>query len=371
MKQPCKHTITLSLLIFLLLSPLTLLAQVYDDDILFEELRLYEQREFENMISTFQGGEADPRQPLSLGRDDILFVSYENEKYIDLFIRKKDHVQSVLLTTVRETIGENQYGDLEYGLRALNYNEVNGNEYRIFKGKRLGSQEGLYFLVDSTPVHHATMGWVFHIRIPEYVMYGYPPQGDFGYIRIIPGETRLNIRTFERPYADYRGAFYDNHVIVDLARYDGSDINPPTITQFQIEPVNNEYVAVYLRYQDNNMFFNGFYIKEVEPYTPTDELAIRPNMFRRIHFTADDAPSDEKAVLLRSYYSQEGGKIIEIKLFLKRMPTERRLEINAQDQFENMALESVIVRVPPITEMGTVPNTRRETQPWILEDEEF
>lgn len=132
---------------------------------------------------------------------------------IDLYIRKKPRVQSVMLV---ETTVDPKGKEPNYAYRAGEWNEVNGNEIRYLDGKQLNSQHSKYSLVSSTIVHHGTLGECFHIFIPMTLHYGYPWSRN-GTVKIGKG-TFINIRTYEKKYADYNGKYMDNPFMFDFAK---------------------------------------------------------------------------------------------------------------------------------------------------------
>jgi hypothetical protein len=101
-----------------------------------------------------------------------------------------------------------------YSLRNPVFHPVNGNEKRILDGEFLDTSKGLYSLIDSTPEAHEELGEAFHIFIPYIVEYGYE-WSRFGEIQVLDG-TWLNIRAFEKPFADYTGAFKDNPFVLKV-----------------------------------------------------------------------------------------------------------------------------------------------------------
>ena len=128
-----------------------------------------------------------------------------------LYIRKKPDVNSVILTeTTKDPMGI----QANYAYRAAEYNPVNGDEKRILNGEFLVSEYAKYSLVDSTPETHADLGQAFHIYIPEKLLYGYPWARN-GEVIISKG-TFVNIRAFEKLYADYTGGFFDNPFMFDF-----------------------------------------------------------------------------------------------------------------------------------------------------------
>ena len=74
---------------------------------------------------------------------------------------------------------------------------------RYLDGKPLVSEGAKYSLVDSTTEKTDFFGEAFHIYIPARLIYGYPWSRN-GEIEIGKG-TFINIRSFEKKYADYTG----------------------------------------------------------------------------------------------------------------------------------------------------------------------
>ncbi|MCM1322096.1 MAG: VWA domain-containing protein [Bacteroides sp.] len=122
-----------------------------------------------------------------------------------LYIRKKDGAASVLLT---ETTKDPEGSSPNYAYRAKTWNAVNGDERRMLNGEFLVSENAKYSLIDSTPEADEQFGLAFHIYIPSELEYGY----EWTRHGTVPVETGtfINIRMFEKPYADYTGEFSEN-----------------------------------------------------------------------------------------------------------------------------------------------------------------
>ena len=128
-----------------------------------------------------------------------------------LYIRKIKGVGSVLLTeTTRDPTGKAD----NYAYRALEYNPVNGDEIRYLDGKQLVSEGAKFSLIDSTPEKIEGLGNAFHIFIPLKLQFGYEWSRN-GIVEIGRG-TFINIRTFEKPYADYSGEYMDSPFMFNL-----------------------------------------------------------------------------------------------------------------------------------------------------------
>ena len=134
-----------------------------------------------------------------------------DQEGVFLFVKKNPDVESIMLVeAVKDPEGKND----NYAYRAMEYNPVNGDEIRYLNGKPLTSQFSKYSLVSSTVVEHRTLGPSFCIFIPKTLVYGYEWTRN-GSIEIGKG-TFINIRTFEKKYADYTGSFSDNPFMFDL-----------------------------------------------------------------------------------------------------------------------------------------------------------
>ena len=139
-----------------------------------------------------------------------------------LYIRKIKGVESVLLTeTTRDPNGKAD----NYAYRALEYNSINGDEIRYLDGKPLVSEGAKYSLIDSTTEKVSGLGNAFHIFIPLKLAYGYEWSRN-AVIEIGRG-TFINIRTFEKPYADYTGEYMDSPFMFNLETRRRAKPNPP------------------------------------------------------------------------------------------------------------------------------------------------
>ena len=161
---------------------------------------------------------ADWQLPLLITTDDIQLVpehdSSGNVAGFHLYVRKKPQIESVLLCeTTKDPYGKSN----NYAYRALEYNPINGDELRLLDGKPLVSEGAKYSLIDSTPENHPVFGEAFHIYIPKTLQYGYSwTRND---IITLESGTFINIRTFQKKYADYTGNFVDNPFLFDVRQY--------------------------------------------------------------------------------------------------------------------------------------------------------
>ena len=149
---------------------------------------------------------------LLIAPSDLRVEKVENG--CNLFIRKKPGVESVMLTeTTKDPLGKED----NYAYRAREWNSVNGDEKRILDGEFLDAKaRGLYFLVDSTPQDDAQFGKAFVIFIPDELLFGYD-WSRHGTVQVGKG-TFINIRSFEKKYCDYTGAYLDNPYMFNLER---------------------------------------------------------------------------------------------------------------------------------------------------------
>ena len=154
------------------------------------------------------------QQQLRITADNVRLVPDSANGGYHLYVKKTENVNSVLLTeTTKDPEGKSD----SYAYRAKEYNKINGDEIRFLDGKKLESEGAKYSLVDSTPERTKVFGEeveAFHIYIPETIVYGYE-WSRHGEITIGKG-TFINIRSFEKPYADYTGDYMDSPFMFDL-----------------------------------------------------------------------------------------------------------------------------------------------------------
>lgn len=154
---------------------------------------------------------AAPTPDLSIGAADVRIVADDAGGY-DLFIRRKPGISSVLLT---ETTKDPAMKADNFAYRSSSWNAVNGDEKRLLNGKFLVSKNDLYSLISSTPKPDAQFGMAFHILIPAVLVYGYKWSRS-GTVAVGNG-TFINIRAFQKPYADYSGSFADNPYRISIS----------------------------------------------------------------------------------------------------------------------------------------------------------
>ena len=146
---------------------------------------------------------------LKVGISDIRLEKDEGGWH--LYIRHKKGTASILLT---ETTKDPEGKATNYAFRAPEFNPVNGNELRILNGDFLESDVSRNSIIDSSLERDEQLGRVFHLYIPKKLQYGYP-WTRHGEIKVKVG-TFINIRTFEKAYGDYSGAYADNPFMFDF-----------------------------------------------------------------------------------------------------------------------------------------------------------
>ena len=157
----------------------------------------------------------EKQNAMRITANDIRLVEEKNEKGettgYHLYVRKIKGVESILLTeTTRDPAGKAD----NYAYRALEYNSINGDEIRYLDGQPLVSEGAKYSLIDSTTEATDFLGQAFHIFIPLQIQFGYEWSRN-GIVEIGKG-TFINIRTFEKPYADYTGDYMDSPFMFNL-----------------------------------------------------------------------------------------------------------------------------------------------------------
>lgn len=177
----------------------------------------------------------EAQQKLKITSDDVFIEKDSKTDGFHLYIRKKEGVESVLLT---ETAKDPNGKEDNYAYRADEYNEINGDEIRLLDGKQLVSENAKYSLVDSTVEETSFFGKAFHIYIPKRLSYGYE-WTRHGSVEVENGFF-VNIRSFGKPYADYSGNFMDSSFMFSFIPK--KKTNPPEKKDVLEEPnLTNKY----------------------------------------------------------------------------------------------------------------------------------
>ncbi len=177
------------------------------------------------------------QQQLRIRAENVRLIPDTKKGGYHLYVKKTPNVKSILLTeTTKDPDGKND----SYAYRAKEYNKINGDEIRLLDGKKLESEGAKYSLVDSTPEKTTLFGGksgefveAFHIYIPETIVYGYEwsRKGEV----VIGKGTFINIRSFEKPYADYTGDYMDSPFMFDL-KTQKRPVKKPPVTKPAPEP---------------------------------------------------------------------------------------------------------------------------------------
>jgi hypothetical protein len=172
---------------------------------------------------------------LSIGAENVYIEARENGYH--LFVKKVPQISSILLT---ESFEREDHKVPTYSLRALEYNDVNGDERRKLDGEFI--DKPLFSLIDSTTENNERLGGpAFHILIPPVVEYGYPytaRRGRYNVGNLGPDDSPFwfSIRAFALPYGDYTGAYQDNAFEILI-----SEVQVPEPEE-QDEPLGAEYL---------------------------------------------------------------------------------------------------------------------------------
>ena len=177
------------------------------------------------------------QQELRITAENVRLIPDSATGGYHLYVKKTKNVNSILLTeTTKDPEGKSD----SYAYRAKEYNKINGDEVRYLDGKKLESNGAKYSLVDSTPEKTSFFGEAFHIYIPETIVYGYEWSRN-GEVKIGKG-TFINIRSFEKPYADYTGDYMDSPFMFDLKiqKRAAKKPEPETVLTDDYNPVASE-----------------------------------------------------------------------------------------------------------------------------------
>ncbi len=173
------------------------------------------------------------QQQLRIKAENVRLIPDTEKGGYHLYVKKSANVNSILLTeTTKDPTGKND----SYAYRAKEYNKINGDEIRILDGKKLESEGAKYSLVDSTVENTSFFGPAFHIYIPETIIYGYE-WSRHGEVTIGKG-TFINIRSFEKPYADYAGDYMDSPFMFDF-KLQKRVVKKPKIVETPASPVSS------------------------------------------------------------------------------------------------------------------------------------
>ncbi|MFW6362371.1 MAG: VWA domain-containing protein [Spirochaeta sp.] len=185
---------------------------------------------FVSVLVYLQFLSADPAFGLELGPDDVrIEESLDGGFY--LYIRASDAIGSVLVV---ESTEHPERAAASYALRDPGDHPANRGERRLLDGEVLEETRG-QSLVSSTVYPDDEFDNAFRIFVPYITVYGYPWTRS-GEIEIRDG-TYINLRTFELPYADYRGEFQDNPFRIRVAQRTVQEQTTPPIEDGPLMPL--------------------------------------------------------------------------------------------------------------------------------------
>ena len=174
------------------------------------------------------------------------FIFLRADSGYDLYVKKLGGIDSILLT---ESQKDPLMKKTNYGLRTEKFYPANGDEIRILDGKELHTSYEAFYLVDSTIEYYPGLGDSFHFFLPEKVFFGYP-WARTGTINIIPG-IKINLRLFDKKYADYSGTFKDQWITLRI-NYTASSYRPELIEKSREFTDKTKGITV-IQSEDNNL----------------------------------------------------------------------------------------------------------------------
>lgn len=201
---------------------------------------------------------------LELEQNDLAVIQDPAGAGYHFYIRKKPDIASVLIT---ETTKDPEKRLDNFAYRSPQYNPINGDEKRMLNGKELSNNsKNLYSLVDSTPEKDTPLGDAFHIWVPYIIVYGYE-WSRHGEVQVLDG-TFFNIRTFEKPYADYNGSFIDNPFVLRVTQKTVNTAEKGSYSGLAVQSFSQ-----LARLSGNKLI----YADTVDTIIPAIEVVLRPN----------------------------------------------------------------------------------------------
>ncbi len=239
---------------------------------------------------------------LVLAQKDLAVIQDPKGEGYHFYIKKKPDVASVLIT---ETTKDSHKRLHNFAYRSPDYNRINGDEKRILNGKELDIRsKKLYSLIDSTPEKNTPVGEAFHVWVPYIIVYGYEWSRN-GEVQVLDG-TFFNIRTFEKPYADYAGSFHDNPFVLRVTQ---KPIHKKTKTIPDADKASFSSSAVSAFSDLAGISGNRlYYAKKLDEIMPAIKaaLAVKKNKKIDIVFVIDATESMKDDIKhIRKYFSSE------------------------------------------------------------------
>jgi len=195
---------------------------------------------------------------LSLSANDIIIQEGE-EDTIDLWIRQKNGIESVLITRqiVDYGTGTGHYACIDP--RSLLASE---GELRIADGVFLSGDEKGYPLVDSTTEYHPELGDAYHLMLPREILY---QSGDGVYHAVtLYNGAPLTITSFRKDFADYRDEYRINPFTLQLPWWPSDELYHGT---FSLDALAKRTAReAYTLEQRLRSEFNDYRISEIGRY---------------------------------------------------------------------------------------------------------
>ena len=206
---------------------------------------------------------------LELDQSDLAVIQDPKGAGYHFYIRKKPDIASILMT---ETTKDPQNRLDNFAYRDFQYNSINGDEKRILNGKELDTRgKRLYSLIDSSPEKDTPLGEAFHIWVPYIICYGYE-WDRHGEVQVLDG-TFFNIRAFEKPYADYTGAFSDNPFVLRVTQKSIKEVHDPAFS----EPAAASFSEL-ARLSGNKLIYS----ENVDGIIPSIEVILTPKKHKNL-----------------------------------------------------------------------------------------
>ena len=206
---------------------------------------------------------------LELDQSDLAVIQDPKGAGYHFYIRKKPDIASILMTeTTKDPLKKLD----NFAYRAAEYNGINGDEKRILNGKELDTRgKRLYSLIDSTPEQNTPLGEAFHIWVPYLIYYGYEWTRN-GEVQVLDG-TFFNIRAFEKPYADYTGAFSDNPFVLRVTQKTIKETHEAAFSEPAIESFSE-----LARLSGNKLIYSD----SVDGILPSIEVILAPHKRKKL-----------------------------------------------------------------------------------------
>lgn len=149
------------------------------------------------MCALFFAGKVQDLNDLSLSPEDVL-ISETGEDTVDLWIRQKNGIESVMITKqiIDYGLGTGHFTCIDPGSHL-----ADEGEKRLIEGVFFGADEKGYPLVDSTTERHPRLGAAYHLVLPREILYQ-TGDGDYHALSLYHGSP-LTITSFSEDFADY------------------------------------------------------------------------------------------------------------------------------------------------------------------------